>query len=168
MYEFERIIEPILPDNPYLPYLAAVEHGLVEPNELTPQELDVPLGVMLANGKIPNQAAGLVLLGGRPEVCDHAGVKDISKNYREIFLSPTSKADVGQAGEIRDSGLLVLTRPNGLLKVIGIAIDLAKSNFPQPYSRKIKVKMLGLEASDYEPVDIDKEGVIRAIRQLIK
>lgn len=166
MPQIKHLANPELPSDPYLPFLSAVEQGLIDPHNLTPEQLDKPLGVLLANGKIPHQSAGLVVIGGKLEVCDHAGLKDISKKGDELFLAPSSKSDVTQHGEIRDSGLLVLTRPSGLLKVIGVANDLEQSNYwPQPdknNKNNIKVDLFGLKAIVLEPVDIDNDGVIRA------
>jgi len=64
MYDFEIIKDPVLPDNPYLPYLSAVEAGVVSPDSLVAQDLREPLGVMLVNGQIPTEQAGLISVGG--------------------------------------------------------------------------------------------------------
>ncbi len=162
MQEFKIIIDPEMPSKPYLPYLAAVESGVVEPDELVPQHLDEPLGVLLQNCQIPTEQAGLIVVGGQTHVCDHASVIDSGKD--RLFLGPSSKNDVASGGEIRDSGLLVLTRPNGLLRIIGMAINSAENPWLVRTNNLggIAVKMFGIEAIDYEPTDVDKDGIITA------
>jgi len=160
----KSIIQPDQPPRPYLPYLAAVESGAIKPEDLIPEELGDPLGVLLANRKIPAQQAGLVLLGQQSHVCDHNAVIDYA--YDRLFLGSSSKKDVNKLGEIHESGLIVLTRPNGILKVIGIAIT------PETHPwlangdnlGNVAVKLFGLEAMQFEAVDIDGEGIISARR----
>lgn len=167
MREFNKIIDKIVPSNPYLPYLAAVESGAIKPKELVPQSLVEPLGVMLQNGQIPTEQAGLIVVGGEVHVCDHTSIIDSGED--KLFLGPSSKSDVASNGEIKDSGLLVLTKPNGLLRIIGIAIN--TNNYPwYPHTEEvgsIAVKMFGLDAYDYEPVDIDREGIITSTKRKI-
>lgn len=170
MYDFEIIKDPVLPDNPYLPYLSAVEAGVVSPDSLVAQDLREPLGVMLVNGQIPTEQAGLISIGGLVFACDHTSVIDFGKD--KIFLGPSSKGDITTKGAIKDSGLLILTRPNGLLRVVGMAVNSNlnpwshKPSRPfQGLTRNVSINLFGIGSSEYDPVDIDKDGTITAIKR---
>ena len=156
----ETVARREVPDRPYFPYLSAVETGVVDPSELVPRKLDDPLGVMLANGRFPKDQAGLIVLGDELYVCDHASVVD--SGLDRLFLGPSSKDDISDEGEIRDSGLIVLTNLDELVRIIGAAINSAHNPWQGAGNHLggIAVKLFGIEARYCEPLDVDREGIL--------
>lgn len=157
-----QIQDDELPENPYLPYIAAVEHRLVNPDELVPQVLELPLGVMLANGQIPADSAGSMKLAGELHVFDHLSLIDMGPD--KIFFGPSSKEDVTSEGELRDSGLFVITKPSGILRIVGFAISVEVNPWLAAEGKlgKLGITQLGLDSIDTEPIDIDRDGIVEA------
>jgi hypothetical protein len=160
-------------ENPYLPYLAAIEKGgIIDSPETMAEELAEPAGVYIANGLIPNnRGAGIVAIGNELAAYD---LSRIAFERKHIEVTPTPKAAVEHdSGRITQEGGIVLEMGDGRIKLAGLAIDVTRQPWLastllgdrfRPLSRRIAVVALGsLDVPDYEITDLNVDtGVIRA------
>ena len=109
-------------ERPYLTFPVAIETGALTNPDDKAKVIDTSLGVILANGHIPNaQGAGLVDLGDEIIAFDHVAI-DVEADDK-IRISPTSKSEVSTGGQIMEEGAIVLQNKSGLLKFVAFAID---------------------------------------------
>lgn len=153
-------------ERPYLPFLPAVQRGIVDFGELVMRHLPDPIGVTLANLRMPQQNdAGIVPIDPEADkvvAVDHTRLLDVSN--RAITLGPSSKDAVDkQDGHIRHEGLLTITTPEGLLRAVGVVMDrfknpwLAQELGAARTAGRLAVVRFGLDVLDYEVTDVDTE-----------
>ncbi len=161
--------EPVDQKRPYFPLPAALARGAVDLTNKTVTALRDPLGVILSAGHMPrHDEAGMVETSAGPMAVDHSSLIKLDSTGLEV--APSSKDDVAKKdGEIKASGTLTLTSPDGLLRIIGVAIDQVKHPWLAERLNavgavgKTAIALFGLEAADYEVTDIDsKTGIIIA------
>lgn len=158
-----------VPDRPYAPFLPAVERGDVQLDELNIRRLEAPLGQMLINGRIPQQNdAGVVEVGpGELIIVDH--VRLLHADTQQVMIGPSSKASVDKdSGSIRDEGLLAITHQDGRVRYVAGVLDTTSNPWQAnqlgvPWATgRLAVVQFGLDALDYEAVDIDTEtGIVK-------
>lgn len=161
-----------MPERPYFPYPSAIQAGAIDFDNINMRRLSDPIGVILANGRKPQpNDAGIVPTdpdSGEFVAIDHASLTSVSQ--QKIELAPTNKDAVNkQSGEFQDEGLLTITRPDGLLRVVGVVVDhikhpwLAEQLGAMRATGRMAVVQFGLEILDYEVSDVDaKTGIITA------
>lgn len=160
-------------DNMYLPYLAALERGgIIASPETMAEELNMPAGVYIANGLIPNnRGAGIVALGNSLAAYDLSRVT-FEGNKMEVTPTPKSAVEHG-SGRITEEGGVVLEMGDGRIKLAGLAIDvvaqpwladrLLGDTFRSRAQRIAVVALSSFDVPEYEITDLNTEtGVIRA------
>lgn len=160
-------------ENPYLPYLAAIERGgIIDSPEEMVRDLDQPAGVYIANGLLPNyRGAGIVNIG------NGLGAYDLSRvafDRNNLEVTPTPKESVEHdTGRIIQEGGIMLEMGDGRIRLAGLAIDVSLQPWLasrllgdrlRPITQRIAVVALGsLDLPDYEITNLDAEtGVILA------
>lgn len=159
-------------ENPYIPYIAALEKGIIaNPEELAENLRDSP-GVYISNGFIPNnKGAGIINIGNELGAFDLSSL-EFNGSKIEIKASPKSAVD-HDSGRITDEGAVVLELPDGRLKIVGLAIDtvrkhwLARDLLADRWKFiKHRVAVVALDSFDipeYEVVDVNsKTGTLSA------
>lgn len=157
-------IGPETVENPYLPYMVAVERGIIEnPEDMAINLLDSP-GVYIANDLIPNHhGAGIINIGEEFGAFD---LSNIEFNGKNIEVTAASKSAVDHvSGRITDEGAVVLGLPDGRLKIVGLAIDtvlkhwLARDLLPERFKfikhRVAVVALSSFDIPEYEVVDVN-------------
>lgn len=123
-------------DNPWVPFLPALERGILKSPEELARPPENPIGVDIANGVIPNSNhAGVLELGKSIVGVDHVGVEVRGK---QLLINPTSKKDVDKEGYINEEGVIILGSSDGRIKIAGFAIDTA--NNPWRFDRMRRPK----------------------------
>ena len=149
--------EEQIPDRPYFPYSAALEAGRIV-KETVKRVLDEPLGVILGNGRIPQQNdAGLIELGGDTYAVDHSQV--LGADRKSITIGPSDKGNVNkETGQCTGEGLLTLTTPEGLMKVVGMVISKERAEWLKHAHNvgELAVIQFGLTILQYEITGVDK------------
>ncbi len=166
------------PERPYLTYPVAVEMGVLTDTAEKAKTLDTPPGVMLANGYIPNsKGAGLIDVGSSIVAFDHSAIDIESDNIR---ISPTSKSEIANDGEIMEEGAIVVQHQNGLLRFAAFAIDVNKrpwladrlsrnnSNRRRLAGRIAVFNAAALEMPDYEISEVDVKTSSVLVKPRIK
>lgn len=156
----------------YVPFLAAMENNIIDLGSVVVRHLRDPIGVVLGNGRIPQQNdAGIVPLdrdGKEILAVDHTHLVDMAKGH--IQLGPSSKNDVDKrSGVIRNEGLLTITSPDGWLRIVGAVVDCVKNPWlahdldATRTKGRLAVARFGLAALDYEVTDVNAEtGILTA------
>jgi hypothetical protein len=164
---------PEASENPYLPYLAALERGgIIDSPENMAEELHEPAGVYIANGLIPNnRGAGIVAVGNSLAAYD---LSRVAFEGKAVEVTPTPKSAVEHdSGRITQEGGIILEMGDGRIKLAGLAIDVVShpwladrllQNTYRPVSRRIAVVALSsFDVPEYEITDLNIDtGVIRA------
>lgn len=122
--------------NPYVPFLPALEEGiLVDPSHLA-RPIENPIGVDAKNGLITNaKHAGVVALGSEIAAIDHVSIE---KTGSKLIISPSSKDAVDSDGKFNQEGGIILTTPEGWLKFIVLAIDVSENPWRFDRIRRIR------------------------------
>lgn len=153
--------------DPYLPFPAALEAGVITDPQAMARPFITPPGVDIGNGRIPNnKGAGIFDLPGDIAAFDHASL-EFSDN--KLYILPAPKEAVNDEGQIVREGAVVMGQGNGLLKIVALAIDtFDKPWIAHKYNRrgtpmgKIATISLGMEAPEFEISDISSSGMITA------
>ncbi len=159
-------------EDPYLPFFAAVEQGIINEPEGMIGTLEQPPGVYIANGYIPNnRGAGIVAHGDGVAAFDFSTVVFEGKI---LEVTPCSKTAVEHdTGRITQAGGVVLELGDGRIRLAGLAIDVTADPWRarellndryQFISHAIAVLALSsLDVPEYEITDIQAEtGVLKA------
>lgn len=159
-------------ENPYLPYVAAVQSGVIRHPEKMATELKIAPGVDIANGYIPNShGAGIISMTGGLMAFD---LVTIEFQGRKLQVMPAPKSAVDHdSGQITGEGAIVLEKPDGRLILAGIAINATANPWladellgsrSRNVGQNIAVVALGsMELPEYEITDMDEStGVISA------
>lgn len=154
-------IEPDSPDRAYLPYPVAVAQGIPRLDEM-PTHSPVEAALRLSQGHMP-EAGGLIdLRDGKNKAAYDLVVARFAGNSIEV--SPASKDAVADdTDKIVQPGLITLYNPQGLLKVVGVALPPESRPWLMERRRTISnagVYMLGLEARIYEIDEISNLNII--------
>lgn len=158
--------------DPYLPFYAAVELGIITQPEEMIGVLEQPPGVYIANGYIPNnRGAGIVAFGEKIAAFDLSTVVFEGKN---LEVTPCSKSAVEHdTGKITQEGGVVLELGDGRIRLAGVAIDVTQDSWRarellrdkyQYVTQAIAVVALSsLDVPEYEITDIEAgTGMMKA------
>ncbi len=157
---------------PYEPFMAALQSGVLNAENIVRRALTDPIGVVLGNGRVPHHKdAGVVAVGDGDEAflaVDH--VQLVEMDGSSIQIGPSSKDAVNALdGQVRGEGLFTITMPDGLLRIVGVAVDAAKRPWLTDSLRATRtagglaIVQFGLDAMDYEVSDVDTEsGILTA------
>lgn len=159
-------------ENAYMPYLVALENGIIENPEDKARLLSEPPGVSIANGLIPNtKGAGIIAVG------DSFGAFDLSRvafEDKTIEVTPSPKTAVEHdTGRITQEGGIVLELGDGRIQLVGVAIDIQKQPWLAHDLLKDHIRFVAhhiavvalccLDVPEYEIIDVDTtNGAIRA------
>lgn len=157
---------------PYAPFLPAMEQGIVDFDTLIVRHLPDSIGVILANGRLPQQNdAGIVPLN--PDATefvavDHTRLIGLSGNT--FRFGPSDKDAINkETGEIQQEGLLTVTTPEGFLRIVGMAIDpvenpwLAIRHNALRSTGRLAVVSFGLNTIDCEATGVNtKTSIVTA------
>ena len=159
-------------ENPYFPYLAALQSGVIRNPEKMATELETSPGIDIINGYIPNsRGAGIIAMQGGLMAFDLVTI-EFQGTRLEIMPAPKSAVD-HDSGRITGEGAIVLQKPDGRLSLAGVAIDVSANPWlvnelsgkrPLDVHNNIAVVALSsMEVPEYEIADIDSQnGIIQA------
>lgn len=157
---------------PYLPFLAAREAGIItDAHKMATPPEDTP-GVLLANLTIPScHSAGIIPANDR-----HVAAFDLVACVMEgerLRILPAEKSAVTHEGRIIAEGLVPIEREDGLIKIAGFVIDAVKRPWIlQRYKNNLRVGQLarqlvyiplGINSPMYEAREITVDGEIEAL-----
>lgn len=160
-------------ERPYLPFLPAVESGVLRLADIALRTLKVPLGVSLVNGRLPHAAdAGVIDTPEGVLAVDHTHI--ISYDRTTLKIGPSCKSDVATQedgeGVFQSGGALSIANDQGWFRIVGAAVDrirdpwLAHRLQAAHTAGRTAVALFGLEAADYEVTDIDPDTGIMTAR----
>jgi hypothetical protein len=160
---------------PYYPFPVAFEKGILPNPEELARPVDIPPGLALLGGYIPNsKQAGLIDLG-----TDGVAAFDLAAGElhgRDLMIAPATKHAVTHEGLMQDEGMIIMGTKEGQLRVAAFALNVARNPWLVESLRHrkfrigtrigdvavISAKNLDMPA-DYEVKDIDATtGILRA------
>ncbi len=158
---------------PYFPFPVAVERNILQEPEALARPVDIPPGIQIRSGKIPNnKQAGLLLLGqGRFGAFDLAAAE---LDPTQVQIMPAPKSAVDDDGEIKREGVVVLETSDGRIKITAFAVNaLGQPWFLDRMRRERRMgSIIGdiavvaanvLELPEFEIKDVDeKSGIVTA------
>lgn len=114
------------PENPYLPFAVALESGMFNNPAEIARPAEVPPGVDLANGYIPNaREAGLVSFGDEVLAFDLVAIEVGARGL--ITVRSISKDSVSNDGKAQDEGIIAIQSPNGLIRFPAVAVNVRRN-----------------------------------------